>query len=382
VVFLAQFPSFAKDVLHGDEHVASLLLVVFSVGIGAGSLLTESLSRRHVEIGLVPLGAIGMSVFAADLYFASRGLPAVPAQTVGAFLANAAHWRVLFDLFMLSLAAGLYSVPMYALIQLRAPPSHRARIIAANNILNAIFMIASSVIVGALLSMGLTVPQVFGLTALANAVVAFYIFLLVPEYLLRFIAFVASRIVYRFKVRGEEHIPTEGAAIIACNHVSFVDAVLLMAASPRPIRFVMDHRIFAIPVLGWLFKLGKAIPVASQKEDPAAYAAAFEAADRVLADGDLLGIFPEGGITRDGQLQPFKGGIMKILQRRPVPVVPVALQNLLGSYFSRIERGTAMVRPFRRGLFARVGLVAGAALPAAQVTPDGLHGRVLELLEA
>ncbi|HET7525694.1 MAG TPA: MFS transporter [Burkholderiaceae bacterium] len=381
VVFLAQFPSFAKDVLHGDEHVASLLLVVFSVGIGAGSLLTETLSRRHVEIGLVPLGAIGMTVFAGDLYFASRGLSSVPAQTVSVFLANHAHWRVLFDLFMLSASAGLYSVPMYALIQLRAPASHRARIIAANNILNAIFMIASSVIVGALLSMGLTVPQVFGLTALANAVVAAYIFLLVPEYLLRFVAFIASRCVYRFKVRGEENIPSEGPAIIACNHVSFVDAVLLMAASPRPIRFVMDHRIFATPVLGWLFRLGKAIPVASQKEDPAAYAAAFEAADCVLADGDLLGIFPEGGITRDGALQPFKGGIMKILERRPVPVVPVALQNLWGSFFSRVEGGSAMVRPFRRGLFSRVGLVAGAALPAAQVSPDGLHAQVSALLK-
>ena len=381
VVFLAQFPSFAKDVLHGDEHVASLLLVVFSVGIGAGSLLTETLSRRHVEIGLVPLGAIGMTLFAGDLYFASRDLPAVSAQTVGLFLANHAHWRVLVDLFMLSASAGLYSVPMYALIQLRAPASHRARIIAANNILNAIFMIASSVIVGALLSMGLTVPQVFGLTALANAVVAGYIFLLVPEYLLRFVAFIASRCIYRFKVRGEGNIPSQGPAIIACNHVSFVDAVLLMAASPRPIRFVMDHRIFTTPVLGWLFRLGKAIPVASQKEDPAAYAAAFEAADRVLADGDLLGIFPEGSITRDGELQPFKGGIMKILERRPVPVVPVALQNLWGSFFSRVEGGSAMVKPFRRGLFSRVGLVAGAALPAAQVSPDGLHAQVSALLK-
>ncbi|HEX6723181.1 MAG TPA: MFS transporter [Burkholderiaceae bacterium] len=382
VVFLAQFPSFAKDVLHGDEHVASLLLVVFSVGIGVGSLLTETLSRRHVEIGLVPLGAIGMTVFAADLYFASRGLPDVPAQTVSAFLANPAHWRVLFDLFALSLSAGLYSVPMYALIQLRAPASHRARIIAANNILNAVFMIASSVIVGALLAAGVTIPQVFGLTALANLAVALYIFLLVPEYLLRFIAFIASRLVYRFKVRGDEHIPTEGAAIVACNHVSFVDAVLLMAASPRPIRFVMDHRIFRIPLLGWMFKLAKAIPVAPQKEDPAAYAAAFEAADKVLANGDLLGIFPEGAITRDGQLQPFKGGIMKILERRPVPVVPVALQNLWGSYFSRVEGGNAMIKPFRRGLFSRVGLVAGSPLGAAEVSPDALHARVDRLLQA
>ncbi len=273
-----------------------------------------------------------------------------------------------------------FSVPMDALIQLRAPASHRARIIAANNILNAVFMIASSVIVGALLAAGVTIPEVFGLTALANLVVALYIFLLVPEYLLRFIAFVASRLVYRFRVRGDGHIPTEGPAIIACNHVSFVDAVLLMAASPRPIRFVMDHRIFKVPVLGWLFKLAKAIPVAPQREVPAAYAAAFEAADQVLADGDLLGIFPEGAITRDGQLQPFKGGIMKILERRPVPVVPVALQHLWGSYFSRVE-GAAMVKPFRRGLFSRVGLVAGSALPASAVSPDALRAQVNALLQ-
>ena len=315
-VFLSQFPSFAKDVLHGNAHVASLLLVVFSVGIGVGSLLCETFSRRHVEIGLVPLGAIGMSVFACDLYLASRGLPVVPEQGLGTFLAQPAHWRVLFDLFALSLSAGLYSVPMYALIQLRSPKTHRARIIAANNILNALFMIASSLIVGQLLTHGVTIPQVFGLVALANAAVGLYIFLLVPEYLLRFIAFILSRIVYRFRVVGDEHIPVQGPAIVACNHVSFIDPVLLMAASPRPIRFVMDHRIFATPVLGWLFRLAKAIPVAPQKEDPATYAAAFEAADQVLADGDLLGIFPEGGITRDGELLPFKAGIMKILERR------------------------------------------------------------------
>ncbi|MCW5651941.1 MAG: MFS transporter [Ramlibacter sp.] len=387
-VFLSQFPSFAKEVLHGNEQVASLLLVVFSIGIGTGSLLCEVLSRRHVEIGLVPLGAIGMSVFAIDLFLASRGLAAPQAIfTLGQFVAEPAHWRVMADLALLSLFAGLYSVPMYALIQLRAQPTHRARIIAANNILNALFMIASSLIAGALLGAGLSIPQIFLLVGLANAGVAFYIFMLVPEYLLRFVAWVASRFVYRFKVRGDEHIPLEGAAILACNHVSFVDAVLLMAASPRPIYFVMDHRIFKLPVLGWLFKLAKAIPVASQKEDPQVYEAAFERAAQVLRDGDLLAIFPEGGITRDGQLQPFKAGIMKILERAradgvSAPVIPMALTNLWGSYFSRVEQGNAMVRPFRRGVFSRVGLNVGESVGAGNVSPEGLHGRVAGLLGA
>ncbi|MFM2052516.1 MAG: hypothetical protein RL456_553 [Pseudomonadota bacterium] len=380
-VFLSQFPSFAKEVLHGDERVASLLLVVFSVGIGAGSLLCEVLSRRHVEIGLVPLGAIGMTVFAVDLYFAASGLPApaVP-WTVGAFVAQPAHLRVMLDLALLALSAGLYSVPMYALIQLRAPESHRARIIAANNILNALFMIASSLLAGAMLSAGATIPQVFLATGLANAVVAGYIFLLVPEYLLRFVAFVLTRTVYRLRLRGDEHLPTTGAAIVAANHVSFVDPIVLAAASPRPIRFLMDHRIFATPVLGAFFRLAKAIPVAPQKEDPVIYARAFEEASKVLADGDLLGIFPEGGITRDGTLQPFRGGIARILARDPVPVVPVALRNLWGSTFSRIEGGRAFARPLRRGLFSRVEVVAGPAMAPADATPQALERAVAALL--
>ncbi|MEO6898096.1 MAG: MFS transporter [Caldimonas sp.] len=379
--FLAQFPSFAKEVLHGDAQVASLLLVVFSVGIGIGSLLCEVLSRRHVEIGLVPFGAIGMSVFSIDLYFATRGLPLSAGYSLGAFVAVHAHWRVMADLALLSLFAGLYSVPMYALIQLRSAPSHRARIIAANNILNALFMITSSVLVGGLLAAGLTIPQVFLVIGLLNAVVAGYIFLLVPEYLLRFVAFVMARVIYRFHVKGDEHIPTQGAAILVCNHVSFIDPVLLMAASPRPIRFIMDHQIFAMPVLGAFFRLAKAIPIAPQKVDPATYENAFEQARQVLDAGDLLCIFPEGGISRDGALAEFRGGVMKLLETNPVPVVPLALRNLWGSFFSRAG-GKAMSRPFRRGFFNRVDLVAGEPVAPASATPASLRDRVGALLTA
>ncbi len=378
-VFLSQFPAFAREVLHGNEQVASLLLVVFSVGIGVGSLLCEVLSRRHVEIGLVPLGAIGMSVFALDLYFASRGLPPAANLSLGAFVSQPAHWRVMADLGLLSLFAGIYSVPMYALIQLRSAPSHRARIIAANNILNALFMIASSVIVGALLAMGLTIPHVFGVTAVLNAIVAAYIFLLVPEYLMRFFAFLATRLVYRFQVRGEQHIPDRGPALLICNHVSFVDPVLLMAASPRPIVFIMDHRIFATPVLGAFFRLVKAIPIAPQREDATIYENAFARARQALEAGDLVCIFPEGAITRDGALGEFKGGVMKLLETNPVPVIPMALTNLWGSFFSRID-GVAMKRPFRRGVFNRVGLDVGPAVPAEQASLPVLRERVANLL--
>lgn len=384
-VFLANFPAFAKEVLHGNEQVASLLLVVFSVGVGVGSLLCEKFSHRHVEIGLVPVGAIGMTVFAIDLYFATRSLPLQAEMGVAAFITQPAHWRVLADLLLVSLFVGLYSVPMYALIQLRSAPTHRARIIAANNILNALFMVASSLIVGLLLDSGWSIPQIFLLLGLANAVVSFHIFMLVPEYVLRFIAWVLSRLIYRFRVVGDEHIPITGPAVLVANHVSFVDAVLRMAASPRPIRFIMDHRIFKVPVLGWIFRLAKCIPIAPHHEDPQAYERAFDTAQQVLAEGDVLGIFPEGGITGDGQVQPFKGGVVKILRRAQkeglqVPTVPMALTGLWGSFFSRIESNGAMKRPFRRGVFNRVGLNIGTPLAGAEVTPAVLQARVQSLL--
>ena len=382
-VFLAQFPSFARDVLGGDEHVASLLLVVFSVGIAAGSLLCETFSHRRVEIGLVPIGAVGMTVFALDLYLTSRGMqhPSGTALAgVGEFLAKPAHWRVMADLALLAFSAGLYSVPMYALIQLRAQPSHRARIIAANNILNALFMIVSSVLAGALLGAGFSIPQVFGATAVLNVLVVGYVFWLMPEYIIRLVMLFVTRIVYRLRVRGDQHLPTDGAAILVCNHVSFVDAIILGVTSPRPMVFIMDHRIFKTPGIGWLFKALKAIPIAPQKEDPQAYEAAFERARQVLRDGELLCIFPEGGLTKDGTLQPFKAGVMKILESNPVPVIPAALHNLWGSTFSRIE-GVALKRPLRRGLFNRIGLVVGEPLAPETVSVERLQARVQALLE-
>ena len=160
--FLTQLPTFAKDVLGGSEGVASLLLVVFSIGIGIGSLLCESLSRRHVELGLVPIGAFGMTAFAVDLYFASRSfVHGSLALTAGQFLKTPGAIHVLADLGLLSGFAGLFSVPLYALVQSRSAPTHRARIFAASNILGAMFMIASAALSVALLRGGASIPMIF-----------------------------------------------------------------------------------------------------------------------------------------------------------------------------------------------------------------------------
>lgn len=378
-VFLTQFPLFARDTLGGAPAVATLLLAVFSVGIGAGSLLCERMSRGQVEIGLVPFGAIGMTVFTIDLYFAAAGLPVRTGQGVAEFLAQPAHWRVLADLALLSMFAGFYSVPLYSLIQTRCEPSHRARIIAANNILNALFMIlAAGVSALALGALRLEIAQLFLLTAVLNALVAAYIFTLVPEFLLRFISWLVVSVAYRLRLQGVDRIPTSGAALLVANHVSFVDALVLMAVSPRPIRFVMDASIFRIPVMSWLFSQAKAIPIASARSEPELLERAFARVSEELRDGQLVCIFPEGRITADGEMSAFRPGLTRILERDPVPVVPIALQGLWGSFFSRRD-GAAMSRPFRRGLFNRIGISVGETVAAADATPAALFDRVSEL---
>ena len=378
-VFLTQFPQFAQQTLGGSPAVATLLLAVFSVGIGAGSLLCERMSRGQVEIGLVPFGAIGMTVFTIDLYLGVQGLPAARGQTAAQFLAQAAHWRVLADLALLSMFAGFYSVPLYALIQTRGEATHKARIIAANNILNALFLILAAGLSAAVLGpLALSIPQLFLITALLNAVVAIYIFTLVPEFLLRFLSWLLVSVFYRLDKNGTERIPAEGAGLLVANHVSFVDALVLMAVSPRPIRFVMDVGIFRIPLLSWLFRQAKAIPIASAKSDPALMERAFARVSEELRDGQLVCIFPEGRITDTGEMNPFRPGVSRILARDPVPVVPIALQGLWGSFFSR-QGGAAMTRPFRRGLFNRIGIKVGAPLAPAAARPDVLQGHVAAL---
>jgi 1-acyl-sn-glycerol-3-phosphate acyltransferase len=381
-IFLTSFTPYARSSLGGDESVVTFLLAVFSVGIGIGSLACERLSGRRVEIGLVPLGSIGMTVFALDLYFASAAFRPMTDGALRQFLAQPRAWRIVIDLASLALFAGLYSVPLYALIQTRADRTRVARIVAANNILNALFMVIASLFASALLASGLTIPQLFFVTALMNAAVAIYIYRLVPEFLLRFLAWVLAHTLYRVRSINTDSIPTEGAAVLACNHVSFVDAVLIMGESPRPIRFVMDHRIFKIPLMNWFFRTARAIAIAPAHEDPEMLARANDRIDAALADGDLVCIFPEGKITYDGELGAFKQGVQKIVERAPAPVYPMALRGLWGSFFSRYG-GAAFSRPvearLRRGLRSKVELIVGDPLPADQVTPERLMARVAAL---
>jgi 1-acyl-sn-glycerol-3-phosphate acyltransferase len=377
--FLSSFFRFAKDVLSANPDVVTVLLATFSIGIGTGSLLCERLSKKRIEIGLVPLGSIGISVFAIDLFFASHVLPSAGhLLTVGEFMTLPAHWRVLADLFLLAMFGGFYSVPLYALIQSRSQPSHRARIIAANNILNSLFMIVSALMAVALTSAGVGIPGLFLVTALLNVVVAVYIYSLVPEFLLRFVAWLLVHTFYRIRLVHAERIPEEGAAVLVCNHVSYVDAIVIMAESSRPIRFVMDHRIFRMPFAGWMFRHAKAIPIAPAHEDADLLKRAYDACAKALDDGDLVCIFPEGKLTKTGEMNPFRHGVTEILRRSPAPVVPMALRGLWGSFWSR-SIDARFPRPIQKGVMSRLTLAVGEPIAPAEASPERLQKIVTEL---
>ncbi len=366
-----QIPAYTLDILNGSETITTALLASFALGVGAGSLLCERMSGRRIELGLVPFGSIGMSVFAIDLYFAQPEMHAIPVGTITEFLARSGSWRVLADMALLGAFAGFYSVPLFAMMQQRADRRYLSRIIAANNILNAAFMVAAAALALLTLNAGLSIPQLFLLLAVLNAVVAAYIYTLLPEFLIRFVAWILINLLYRLRTTGSDSIPADGPAVLVCNHVSFIDALIVGGSIRRPVRFVMYYKIFQIRFLNYLFRTAKAIPIASAKEDADLLDAAFDQIDAELEAGNLVCIFPEGSITRDGEISTFRSGIEKITARRAVPVIPIAITGLWGSWFSRRRSGGLRRIPGR--LFARVEVHIGQAISAGDANAGTLE---------
>lgn len=361
VLLATQLPNLSRRVLSASEYGATLLLVAWASGMGIGALLCDRLSGRKVEAGLVPFGAIGVTLFGLDI--------ALAAATGGA------GWRVGADLVLLGVFGGLYAVPLCALMQERAATEHRSRIIAASGFLNAVFAAAAAALAIALFQAGATIAQLFLAAALLNAGVTLAICRAVPEIPARFLAWLLIRLAYRLEVSGIERIPRAGAALLVCNHVSYVDAIVVTAACPRPIRWVIDHRIYALPLLHLLFRMLHAIPIARAREDPAVLARAYDAVAQALQRGEVVGLFPEGRRSRDGEVGEFRSGVRRVLERTPVMVVPMALSGLWQSAFARRRGG------LRRALrpFVRARLAVGTPVDPHGAAPEALRAAVLAL---
>lgn len=379
---LSLLPPYCKNVLKADASVVTFFLALFSIGVGIGSILCERLSFRKLELGLVPVGSIGISVFAFDLFL--TGVPGISftdpdiAVTVTSLLSSWPGLRISLDLFMFSVFGGFFIVPLYTLIQQRSEKQERSRVIAGNNILNALFMVGSALFLVGLFSLDLTIPQIFLILSLLNIGVAIYIYTIVPEFLYRFLCWIISCLMYRLKIVGRENIPLDGPAVLVCNHVSFIDWLIIAAGCPRVVRFVMHHSFLKIPLTRRIFKDAGVIPIAGVRENRHTLVEAFERISRALEDGEIICIFPEGKLTSDGSIGAFKAGIERIIQRNPVPVIPMALSGMWGSFFSR-KHGRAMTRPFRR-FWSKICLTIGAPVPPQEVSADYLKHRVVQLI--
>jgi 1-acyl-sn-glycerol-3-phosphate acyltransferase len=378
----SQLPAYAKLHLGAAEGSSTLYvfaLALFSIGTGVGSLLCEKLSGRTVEIGLVPIGAFGMSAFLMDLYFARPGMAPATGLDIAGFIRQAGSVRIMIDLVGIGMFAGIFVVPLFALIQSRTDNAQMARVFAALNIQNSGFIVLAALVGLGLHALGLTGPQIFLALAIANALVAIWIFTIVPEFLMRFLSWVLVRSLYRLRLHGiEKQVPDEGPALIVCNHVSYMDALIVAATIPRPVRFVMYYRIFNIPVMSWIFRTAKAIPIAGARENPELMQRAFEEIDAALANGEIVGIFPEGALTKDGQIAAFKSGVEKILARRPVPVVPMALKGMWSSMWSHRDSRMGRMRVPRR-FRAHIEVMAGEPIDGAQATAERLEAEVRAL---
>lgn len=378
---LSVFPVYVKDSLHSNESVVTLLLALFSIGVAVGSLICEKMSKERVELGLVPIGSIGISFFIFDLFMVGELPVSEGLYSVGSFLEQTGAIRVLADVFLLSVFSGIFIVPLYTFIQHRSPEDKRSRVIAGNNVLNALFMVASAIVLALAFGLGASTLDVFLGLGIANAIVAIYIYSVVPEFMLRLVCLTIARLIYRVRGHGLERLPNEGAAVLTCNHVSFVDWLIIAAIVKRPVRFVMHHSFMKNAFLRFFFNGAKVIPIAGHKECPETLNKAFDKISMALKEGEIVCIFPEGKITHDGELSPFKGGVEKIIERDPVKVYPMALKGLWGSFFSRRHNGRALSSPraLLKNFNNKVELIVGEAL-SKPVSASAVEEATRELL--
>ncbi len=368
---------YATELLQADATGITYFIALFSIVVGVGSLMFERLSGGQLELGLVPFGSIGMSLFAFDLFLV--GAPNLPAGMGWAeFATTFTGIRVSIDLVLIALFGGFFTVPLYTMVQQRTEPGSLARVVAGNNILNSVLIVAmAGVLIALRKTLDLSIPQVYLFLAVSNLLVALYIYQIIPEFLLRFMLWIICRIMYRLKLTDVDKYPREGRHVVVANHVTFIDFLFLTASCRRPMRFVMYHKFIKTPMLRWLFRDAKVIPIAPKHEDPEMLEAAFDHIAAALENEEMVCIFPEGMVTRDGEMTPFRPGVERIVSRTPAPVTPVAIKGLWGSFFSYYG-GKAFSKPFRR-VRSRIEVIVGDAVPPEEVDAHQLALTVAQL---
>jgi len=369
---LTLIPLLGRNVLNGSEGVTTFLLAAFSVGIGVGSQACEKLSGGRMELGWVPIGSLGMTLFALD--FSLLGLDPTVKRSALDLVQSPQTIRMLIDLTGIAVSAGLFIVPLYTFIQKRSADATRSRLISGNSLWNSVFIILGTGVIFVSLGQGVPLPNLFFYLAIANILVALAAYRKLPEFTLRLCVVMICKVFYSLRVHNGDRIPDEGACVIVANHVTLVDWLFLASGTDRPVRFVMFHTYYNMPVVHYIFRDGGAIPIGSGRTHPELLKQAFESIHQALQDGEMVIIFPEGKLTDDGQVDVFKSGVERILERDPVPVLPIALKGLWGTRWSKSPGRRFHYRP-------AIDMVVGEMTSPDSVDANSLRDKVLELLE-
>ena len=363
-IYLGQFAAFARLVLHADNQVVTVFLTLFSLGVGLGSLLCARLLKGEISAWPLPLAALAITLFTLDFALSSgaAALPSGQLGGLGSFLDRWQSWRLMVDLLAISMAGGVYTVPLYAIIQARSDEGMRARMVAANNVLNALFMAAGAAAAALLLALGLPLTGLFVVLALANALVAALACLLLPDQGLKAVARVVLRLAFRVEVRGLEHLSGLGERVmIVPNHVSLLDPVLLAAFLPGRPTFAINARVAQWWWVAPFLRLVEAVPLETGN------AMAVKALVRAVEQGRRLVIFPEGRITVTGALMKVYDGPGMIAEHTGATLVPVRIEGAQYSKFSYLGG------KLRRRWFPRITMTILAPRPLP--VPADLHGR-------
>lgn len=380
--YLTQLPQWVSDVAGGNEGMVSVLLGAFAVGVGLGAFLYAKLSVGRLELGLVPLGALLIAVCGILFAYSGHDGPLVD-SSLSAHFWDGRLSRMCLELIGIGIGGGLYIMPLYLFMQLRSEVSHRARMVAVNNIVNAVFMILASVFAVIVMTvLGQSLQVFMALVALTALIIAAVCVCHDPRPCLRILIFIGIRCAYKLRVKGRANIPEEGAAVVVCNHISYMDALILGGACPRPLKFVMDTPAYESLWLNGFCRLAGAIPIntARPRGAGASTRRALEQIKSALAKGEVVMIFPEGRLTRNGEIGSFQRGIERIIEQSPVPVIPAALSGLWGSWGS--HKDTPPFSGWPRSFHARVRLLFGTPIPAKDVTRECLYSKVSKLKQA
>jgi acyl-[acyl-carrier-protein]-phospholipid O-acyltransferase/long-chain-fatty-acid--[acyl-carrier-protein] ligase len=349
---------FGKELLQLDEFHIGLLGTFLAIGIGLGSLAAGRLSGDHIELGLVPLGSVAMGV--------CLGLVALSASSY--------PWTAV-SLGLLGFSAGLFAVPLNALLQHRSGKEEKGQLIATNNFMNTIGMFLAAAIHWTLKTpLELSPDTIILLTGLVTLAGTLTILYLLPDYFVRLVLWLFTHTLYRIQIVGEQNIPPRGPALLVSNHVSFVDALLIGASMPHFVRFMLHRDYYDLKGLTWFFRMMHSFPVsATNRRD---IVESLKRARNELDKGHVVCVFAEGAICRTGHLLPFKRGFEKIVEGKNIPIIPVHLDQLWGSVFS--FKGGRFFWKWPKNFSYPVTVSFGTPLPPS-ATATQVRNAVLEL---